>query len=257
MSKPIIISVANEKGGVGKTTTALNVGAGLNKLGKKVLLIDLDQQGNLSDYLGFDFSNRPTISELIYAMVARQPLNPDSFVLTNAEGIDYIPSSKMLATTTSILSNDRDSNTVLQRILSEPFFEKYDYILIDCRPSLDLLVVNAMVASDKLIIPVQAEKFAVDGVGSLLDTYERIRQNQNPALTISGILITMSDARTNMAKDVDAVLRDTFGNKVFQTVIPRLSEASKSTSEQKSLVETKNSKLGKLYIKVVEEILHG
>ncbi|MEG0491512.1 MAG: ParA family protein [Hydrogenoanaerobacterium sp.] len=254
MSKPIVISVANEKGGVGKTTTTLNIGAGLNKAGKKVLLIDLDQQGNLSDYLGFDFSTGPTISELIYSEVARQPLNHSAYILTGAEGLDYIPSSKMLATTTSILSNDRDSDTVLRRILSSSYFDKYDFILIDCRPSLDLLVVNALVASDKIIIPVQAEKFAVDGVSALLDTYERIRHNQNPALSIGGILITMCDARTNMAKDVELLLRESFGSKVYSTVIPRLAEAATSTSAQKSLVETKNSRLGKKYMEVVEEI---
>lgn len=257
MCKPVIISVANEKGGVGKTTTTLNIGAGLTKAGKRVLLIDLDQQGNLSDYLGFDFSRRPTISELIYSEVARQPLNPCDYIITNAEGIDYIPSSKMLATTTSILSNDRDSDTVLRRILRQPFFDKYDFILIDCRPSLDLLVVNALVASDKLIVPVQAEKFAVDGVGALLDTYERIRHNQNPELSIGGILITMCDARTNMAREVETLLRESFGDKVYKTVIPRLAEAASSTSAQKSLVETKNSRLGKKYMEVVGEIING
>lgn len=257
MSKPIIISVAIEKGGSGKTTTTLNIGAGLAKAGKQVLLIDLDQQGNLSDYLGFDFSNRPTISELIYSTVAQQSLDVSAFILTNAENIDYIPSSKMLSTITSILGNDRDSGTVLQRILRSPYFEKYDYILIDCRSTLDLLAINALVASDKLIIPVQAEKFAVDGVGSLLDTYERVRSNQNPTLTIGGILITMCDVRTTMSSEVEALLRENFGEKVFKTTIPRLAEAAKSTSAQKSLVDTKNSRLGKKYMEVVEEIIHG
>lgn len=250
-----IISIVNEKGGVAKTTTALNIGAGLVKVGKSVLLIDLDQQGNLSDYLGFDFTVRATISELIYSSVAKQPFEAAEFVLQNNEGIAYIPSSKMLSTTTSILSNDNDSQGVLSRILSASYFAQYDYIIIDCRPSLDLLVVNALVASNQIIIPVQAEKFAVDGLVSLLDTYNRVKRTQNPDLAIGGVLITMADSRTNMSKAVETLLREQFGDKVFKTVIPRLAEASSSTTEQRSLVDMKNSRLGKKYMEVVEEML--
>lgn len=256
MNRPIIISIANEKGGVAKTTTALNIGAGLVKHNKRVLLLDLDQQGNLSDYLGFDFSAHPTVSELIYSEVAHQPIDLATIIMFNDEGIAYIPSSKMLATTTSILSNDNDSGTVLCRTLSRPAFNVYDYIIIDCRPSLDLLVVNALVASDKLIVPVQAEKFAVDGIVGIMDTLNRVRTTQNPMLELGGILITMADTRTNMAREVEELLRGQFGDKVFKTVIPRLAEAANSTCSQRSLVQTKNSRLGQKYMEVVEEIIN-
>lgn len=251
-----IISIANGKGGVGKTTTAMNVAAGLNKFGKKVLLIDLDQQGNLSDYLGFEFTRgSPTISEIIYSQVAGQQADIAAAIRTNSTDIDYIPSSKMLATTTSILSNDSDSQTVLRRMLQNAFFNAYEYIILDCRPSLDLLVVNALVASDKLIIPVQAEKFSVDGIADILDSYNRVKQTQNSELELGGILITMVDSRTGMSREVESLLRERFGDKVFKATIPRLAEASKSTCAQQSLVDTKNSKLGEKYLEVVKEIL--
>ncbi len=253
---PTVISIANEKGGVGKTTTARNIGAGLAKVGKRVLEIDLDQQCNLSDYHGFDFKVTTTIAEVIYAEVANQPIDYSSAVKTNDDGVDYIPASKMLATTTSILSNDNDSQTVLRRVLSHDFFNQYDYIIIDCRPSLDLLVVNALVASDQLIIPIQAEKFSLDGVSAIMNSYKRVKSTQNPTLEIGGMLITMYN-RTNLAKEIEQLLREDYGNLVFQTVIPRLSEASNSTCNQKSLVDTKNSRLGEKYMAVVEEILNG
>lgn len=253
-----VFSIANEKGGVGKTTTAMNIGAALHKAGKKVLLIDLDQQGNLTSYLGHNpEQDAVSISDLIYYAVSGHRVDYEDCICTNADGIDYIPSSVMLATAVSILGNDRNSQTVLQRILRDSAFEKYDCILLDCRPSLDLLVVNALVASQKLIIPVQAEYYAVDGLSGLMDTYQNIRSTANPGLQICGVLVTMYDSRTNTSREVEGFLREQLGNLVFQTMIPRLNEAVKSTSAKRSLVFEKTSRLGALYDAVAEEILYA
>lgn len=161
----------------------------------------------------------------------------------------------MLATAPSILSSDNDSCGVLNRILRRPELSGYDYILIDCRPSLDLLVTNALAASDFVLIPVQAEKFAVDGLGGLPGTITRIQKSQNPGLRILGVLITMADKRTNMAREVEAALRNTLGDQVFDTVIPRMIEASVSTNDQRSLVGIPSSRLGQLNRELAEEVV--
>lgn len=251
-----VISIIHEKGGVGKTTSAMNIGAGLVKVGKRVLLVALDQQPNLNTYLGFNQDRHMGISELIYAEVSNSiEIDYNKVVLTSDEGIDYITSSQMLATATSNLGNDRDSQTVLKRIFNQPYFTKYDYIIFDCRPSLDLLVVNALVASTDVIIPVQAEPFALDGITATMDSIRRVKDTLNPELHIAGILITMFDSRVKMAKEIADSLREHFGNIVFQTVIPRLAEAPYSANNQCSLVNSKDSKLGLRYMEVVEELL--
>ena len=251
-----VIAIANEKGGVGKTTTALNIGAGLSAKGYKVLLIDLDQQANLTNYIGYDTDdNGETIADIIFSISSNRKYNYEKAVRKNEdENIYYIPASKMLAVTTSILGNVDNSQEILKNILSDDYFKQFDYILIDCRPSLDLLVVNALVSSDFLLIPVQAEKFALDGVNNIMESYIRVKKTSNPNLKLGGILITMADTRTNMAKAVEETLRDSFSDKVFKTVIPRLVEATNSTALQKSLIKSKNSRLGTLYIQATEEI---
>ena len=257
MKKTTIISVANEKWGVGKTTTALNVGAALASKGYKVLLIDLDQQANLTDYLGYENDNGHTISDVIFAVASGHKYEYVNSIRFNAdESLYYIPASKMLASTTAVLSSISDSQEVMKKILSSSFFnERFDYIIIDCRTALDLLVTNALVASDKLLIPAQAEKFSIDGVNGVMSSFYRIKRTLNPNVELGGILINMYDKRTNMAKAVEDSLRYAYKEKVFKTVIPRLVEATNSTCEQRSLINTKNSRLGELYLSVAEEIL--
>lgn len=251
-----VIAIANEKGGVGKTTTALNIGAGLSCQGKKVLLIDLDQQANLTNYLGFKDDGKDTISDVIFAVASGHYYDYSKVIRKNeSEDISYIPASKMLAVTTSVLSNVANSQEVLRNILADDVFKQFDYIILDCRPSLDLLVVNALVASDYILIPVQAEKFALDGVNNIMETFNRVRKTSNPNLKLGGLLITMADTRTNMAKAVEDTLRQGYNSKVFSTVIPRLIEATNSTFEQKSLINMKNSRLGELYKKAAEEVI--
>ncbi len=251
-----IIAIANQKGGVGKTTTALNVAAGLVKAGKKVLVIDLDPQGNLTNYIGHDLDELPTISELLQQAASNQ-LKPESIqqsIRTNAEGIDYIPSNILLASADMFLSNVICREQVLRRLLKGDAFAAYDYILIDCLPSLGILLTNALTASNSVLIPVQAQKFALDGLEQLEQIYAMVKENINPTLEIEGVLLTMAD-NTNMSKAVESALTDRYGDKVYHSKIRRSVEATNSTYEQKSLIATKSSKLGAEYQAVVDEML--
>lgn len=253
MSK--VISIANQKGGVGKTTTALNIAAGLLKIGKKVLLIDLDPQSNLSQYLGYEPDNRPTISELMSTAVNGSTLKASECIRTSKENIDYIPSNITLSSADFFLITAMSRETVLKKVLGDEALKVYDYIIIDCLPSLGILLINALAASDSVLIPVQAQKFALDGLDLLLNIYSMVKTNINPGLKIEGVLITMAD-NTNMSNAVTEILIKRFQDNVFTTRISRSVEATNSTYEQKSLVEKKNSKLGKEYIAVTQELIN-
>lgn len=253
-----IIAVANQKGGVGKTTTALNIAAGLVKVDKKVLVIDLDPQGNLTDYLGHEPDERPTISELLQLAAGNQ-LVEDSVAMsirTNAEGIDYIPSNILLSSADLFLSQVMCREQVLRKLLRDKVFAPYDYIIIDCLPSLGILLTNALAASTSVLIPVQTQKFALDGLRQLDQIYQMVRDNINPTLEIEGILLTMTD-NTNMSKAVESILLERYADKVFRSKIHKSVEATNSTYEQKSLIATKNSRLGTEYQAVVREMLGG
>lgn len=246
MRKTKIIAIANEKGGVGKTTTTLNLGVALALKGKKVLLIDLDQQSNLSDYIGFGFKKCKTINELLYETVIYGEINSfDEFIKTNADGIDYIPSAKRLASIGNILNNNDE---ILRDILSNEYFDKYDYILIDCHAVADILVNNALKASTSILIPAQAEKYAVDGVVSMVETANNI------GVEVGGILITMYNGRTGLSKAVENLLRELYADKVCKTIIPSRVEFGYSTNNQKSVVYN-NSDAGKAYIALADEVL--
>ena len=252
--KTSILVVAAEKGGVGKTTTSFALAAGFARRGQSVLLVALDRQRNLNDYVGHCLTGKPTISEMLYFVVAGMQYDPaDCIVPLPDEGIDYIPSNDMFASVNSVLANDSSSQEVLARFFRHEYFRRYDVILLDCKPSLDLSVVNAFVASTGILIPVQAEKFAMDMVHQIHDSYVKVKQTLNPGLCIAGILLTMYN-RTNMAAAVDESLRETYGDLVLRTRISRLVEATNSTAEQKSLVRM-GGRLGEEYMAVVDELL--
>jgi len=253
-----IISVSLEKGGVGKTTTVLNIGAGLRQVGQNVLLVDLDQQSHLSRWLGFETDGRPTISELIYQEVSHIRSNKyEDFIRHNQkEDIDFIPANKMLGGIYAILGADGESNTVLSRIFLNDFFKKYDYILFDCPTAVDnLLVSNALQCSTKLLLPVQAELLAYESVPAMLQRFMAIKKVKNIEPYIQGMLVTMFNGRTNMSNDVFNTLKESYGDLVFDTPIPMLQEARNSTETRSSLVSRKSSKVGQAYVAVVKEIL--
>jgi chromosome partitioning protein len=254
MKKTKIISFANQKGGVGKTTTCMNIGAALSKKGYKVLLVDLDPQANLSSYLGYESDNLPDISTLMYSVITNSPIDFSSAIhFSNVNNIDYIPSSLNLSSTELSLYNALSRETVLRRILKSEAFSDYDYILIDCLPSLGILFINALASSDSLVIPVQAQKFALDGLSALLGNYEQIKATINPEVKLQAVIATMVD-NTNMAQAVVSALQQQFGELFLNNTIRRSVEATNSTYEQKALV-LGSTNIGNDYITVTNELV--
>lgn len=219
-----VISLVNQKGGVGKTTTSINLSASLGKLGKKTLLIDLDPQGNTSTGLGI---NKVDIIGSIYECLSDTMPAKKSIIKTRFSNLYLLPATINLAGIDIELiekSHDDKSfkiNDQLKKVI-EPIKDKFDYIIIDCPPSLGILTTNALVASDSVIIPVQCEFFALEGITQLLNTIIITQTRLNPTLRIEGVLLTLLDSRTNMGFEVVEEVRKFFGEKVFNTIIPRL-----------------------------------
>lgn len=209
MSK--IIAIANQKGGVGKTTTTANLGIGLVNEGKKVLLIDCDAQGSLTESLGFQNPDRLdiTLSTLMQKCIREQPIGSDEGVLHHAEGVDLIPANIELSGMETALVNIMSRERVLKNYI-DAVKDNYDYVLIDCTPSLGMLTINSLVAADEVIIPVQAHYLPAKGLEQLITTVGKVKRQINPNLKIGGILLTMVDNRTNYAKDISRVIRGAY-----------------------------------------------
>ena len=255
-SKAKIIAVANQKGGVAKTTSVINIGAGLALKGKKVLLIDTDNQSHLSRFLGYDGTDgKPTISELIWQTVSKVQKPVSEAIRKSELGVDYIPSNFMLAGIISVLGTDSDSTGVFSRLFSDGAFDEYDYVIIDCPPTLDLLVSNALKACDKVLIPVQSDFWAYEGVDQILATLQRAKQASDIKPYVLGMLVTMYNKRTNSARAIMDAMNESYGEYVFQTAIAFRDEVKVATIEHKTLVGRKNSITGQQYMAVVEEII--
>ena len=202
------IALVNQKGGVGKSTTAVNLGIGLARHGKKVLLVDADSQGNLTEMLGWQQPDKleHTLAYLLEKVICDEPLNMKEGILHHEEGVDLIPSNIELSGMEVVLVNTMSRETVLRTYLNE-IKRQYDYILIDCSPSLGMITLNALTAADKVIIPVQAHFLSVKGLEQLLKTVNKVKRQLNPKLQIGGILLTMVEGRSNFSKDIGRLLR--------------------------------------------------
>ncbi len=232
-----IISIANQKGGVGKTTSSINLAAALGKEGKKTLLIDLDSQGNASTGLGY---NTGDFNHDIYEVMMGACTAKEAVIKTKFKNLYIIPSTIELAGLDvefikNMLENSSFKlNEQLKNAL-EPIKEEFDYIIIDCQPSLGNTTINALVASDSIIIPVQCEFYALEGITQLLNTIIMVQSNMNPNLRIEGVLLTMLDGRTNIGLEVIEEVRKYFKNKVFNTIIPRLVRLAEAPSHGKPI----------------------
>jgi chromosome partitioning protein len=249
-----VIAIANQKGGVGKTTTAINLAASLAANDLRVLLVDMDPQGNCTTGVGIQ--KQPGLRTVYEALMGTTPIE-DLIVITEFDGLQMVPADKNLVAANLELV-DGDHREYRLRNALVPIRDTYHYILIDCPPALDLLTINAMVAADSVLVPIQCEFFALEGVSQLIDTVERIRSGFSHNLAVEGILLTMFDDRTNLARQVANDLQEFFGDEVFKTVIPRSIRLAEAPSFGKPILSYDvRSRGAESYIKLAKEILEN
>lgn len=246
------IAIANQKGGVGKTTTSVNLGACLAHIGKKVLLIDIDPQGNATSGAGID---KGDIDQCIYNVLVEDVEIDKVIQQTDLENLDLIPATIQLAGAEIELVPTISREVRLQRALTK-VTKQYDYIIIDCPPSLGLLTINALTASDAVLIPVQCEYYALEGLSQLLNTVRLVQKHLNKGLMIDGVLLTMLDARTNLGIQVIEEVKKYFQNKVYKTIIPRNVRLSEAPSHGKPIIVYDSKSRGaEVYLELAKEVV--
>ena len=257
--RPRVLVMANQKGGVGKTTTAINLGTALAAIGERVLIIDLDPQGNASTGLGIDRKNRVTSS---YDMLIGERTLRDVIVPTAVPRLFIVPSTMDLLGVELEIAGDSDRSYKLRKALEAYAASDSDhhgavtYVLVDCPPSLNLLTINALAAADAVVVPLQCEFFALEGLSQLLTTVEQVRKTLNPALTIHGVVLTMFDPRNSLAGQVVADVRAHMGDKVYDTVIPRNVRVSEAPSHGKpALLYDLKCAGSQAYLKLASEVI--
>lgn len=247
-----VISIVNQKGGVGKTTTAVNLGAFLAKKRKKVLIIDLDPQGNATSGYGFD---KTELENTVYDLLVNEEEISTVIASTSVKNVDMCPTNINLAGAEVELVSAISRETILRRAI-EPVLDKYDFIIIDCPPSLGLLTINALAACEGVIVPIQGEYYALEGLTQLIDTINMIKKKLNPSIGILGVVITMHDRRTQLTKQVVEEVQKYFGDKVFNTFIPRNVRLAEAPSHGQTIDEYDAKSKGSLaYQALANEVI--
>lgn len=256
-----VIGICNQKGGVSKTTTTLNLGVGLARKGKKVLLLDLDPQGSLTASLGYVEPDeiKITLANILTSVINEEEIDPEKGILHHEENIDLMPGNIELSALEMTMGNVMSRELILKDYV-DMVRERYDYILIDCLPSLGIMTINALVASDAVLIPVQAAYLPVKGLQQLIKTILMVKKRLNRDLEIMGILITMVDYRTNYARDIAAKLHETYGSYIgiFKNSIPMSVKAAETSAEGVSIYShCPKSKVAEAYMNLTEEVLRN
>ena len=261
MKEAKIIAICNQKGGVGKTTTTVNLGIGLAKEGKRVLVIDADPQGDLTTCLGWKNGDelQTTLADLMNKTLTERQIGKGEGILHHEEGVDLLPSNLELSAMEMNLVNAMSRELTLKNCLKE-IKKDYEYILIDCMPSLGMITVNALAAADSVMIPVQAQYLPAKGMTQLVQTIGKVQRTLNPDLRIDGIVLTLVDGRTNLAKQTLHILRNQYGNrmKIYSSQIPVAVKAAETSFQGKSIYAyDKNSSVAKAYENLTKEVIRN
>ena len=254
-----ITAICNQKGGVGKTVTAVNLGIGLARAGKKVLLVDMDAQGSLTASLGYQRPDQMenTLATILGRIILDEPVSPGEGILHQAEAVDLLPANIELSGLEVTLVNTMSRETILRDYLNI-VRDQYDVILLDCCPSLGMLTINALAAADQVLIPMQAHYLSIKGLEQLIRTISNVKRKINPGLEIAGILITMADLRTTYSREIIELLRDSYGDKlrIFNSIIPQSIRAAETSAEGRSIyLHDPAGKVSAAYASLTREVL--